>query len=64
MADGFDAAAVLDDGVLGRRDDLTRGQDPLLPPSGPRVHDGLGGVLVFRDENQACASWGIPLDRS
>ncbi|MFD8074513.1 hypothetical protein ACFV3E_17940 [Streptomyces sp. NPDC059718] len=30
---------------------------------GLHVDDGFGGVLVFRVENQDCASWGIPLDR-
>lgn len=51
--------------LLGRRADLTTGQDPLVPPSGLYVDDGYdgGGVLVFRRENQDCASWGIPMDR-
>ncbi|MDR3033491.1 MAG: SMI1/KNR4 family protein [Kitasatospora sp.] len=47
--------------LFGRRDDLTRNQDPLLPPSGLHIDEELGGVLVFREENQSCASWGIPL---
>ncbi|MEU9116880.1 SMI1/KNR4 family protein [Streptomyces sp. NPDC048483] len=50
-----------------RRDDLTGGQDPLVPPTGLFVDAGPGGhdstVLVFRRENQDCAAWGIPLDR-
>ncbi|MFJ7948940.1 SMI1/KNR4 family protein [Streptomyces sp. NPDC096354] len=60
---GFEMPAVLHEGyaLFGRRDDLTRQQDPLVKPSGLYVDDGLGGVLVFRRENQDCASWGIPL---
>ncbi|NWF29455.1 SMI1/KNR4 family protein [Streptomyces sp. PKU-EA00015] len=50
--------------LLGRRSDLTTGQDPLVPPGGLYADDGPeGGVLVFRRENQDCASWGIPMDR-
>lgn len=47
--------------VFGRRADLTRSQDPLLPPSRLRL-DVTNNVLVFRAESQACASWGIALD--
>ncbi|WMX48032.1 SMI1/KNR4 family protein [Streptomyces roseicoloratus] len=43
------------------RHDLTGNQDPLLPPSKLFVHDELGGVLVFRSENQGCAIWGVRL---
>ncbi|MGV9354818.1 SMI1/KNR4 family protein [Streptomyces misionensis] len=62
---GFELPAALREGyaLVGRRDDLTRQQDPLVPPSGLYVDDALGGVLVFRRENQDCASWAIPLDR-
>lgn len=61
---GFRLPAALREGyaLLGRRDDLTRQQDPLLPPPALQVVDDFGGVLVFRHENQGCASWGIPLD--
>ncbi|MFF3689635.1 SMI1/KNR4 family protein [Streptomyces sp. NPDC002187] len=60
---GFELPAALSEGyaLFGRRDDLTRQQDPLVRPSGLYVDDALGGVLVFRRENQDCASWGIPL---
>jgi len=47
--------------LFGRRADLTSIQDPLLPPSALRL-DAAGAVLVFREENQSCASWGVPLD--
>lgn len=62
---GFELPAAVREGyaLFGRRDDLTGQQDPLVPPMGLHVDDGFGGVLVFRVENQACASWGIPLDR-
>ncbi|MFE8950033.1 SMI1/KNR4 family protein [Streptomyces sp. NPDC007856] len=62
---GFELPAALREGfaLFGRRDDLTRRQDPLVPPSGLYVDDALNGVLVFRRENQDCAYWGIPLDQ-
>ncbi|MFB7245544.1 hypothetical protein CW362_09170 [Streptomyces populi] len=62
---GFELPAVLRQGyaLFGRRDDLTRRQDPLVLPAGLCVDDALDGVLVFRRENQDCASWGIPLAR-
>ncbi|WP_431965204.1 SMI1/KNR4 family protein [Actinacidiphila sp. bgisy160] len=62
---GFELPAALREGhaLVGRRDDLTRQQDPLVPPMGLHVVDGCGGILVFRVENQGCAAWGIPLDR-
>ncbi|MGW4379573.1 SMI1/KNR4 family protein [Kitasatospora sp. NPDC004531] len=62
---GFALPAALREGyaLLGRRDDLTRQQDPLVELSGLHVEDALGGVLVHRRENQDCASWGIPLAR-
>jgi hypothetical protein len=58
---GFALPAALREGyaLLGRRDDLTRQQDPLVAPAGLYVDDALGGVLVFRDENQGCAAWAI-----
>ncbi|MFC8719124.1 SMI1/KNR4 family protein [Kitasatospora sp. NPDC057198] len=60
---GFPMPAALRSGyaLFGRRDDLTRNQDPLLPPSGLYVDEESDGVLVFREENQSCAFWGIPL---
>ncbi|GAB3663953.1 hypothetical protein GCM10027589_27810 [Actinocorallia lasiicapitis] len=45
-------------GLLGRRDDLTRTTDPLIPPQHLWVE---GGVLIFRYEAQHCAYWGIPV---
>lgn len=44
--------------LFGRRDDLTSNQDRLLPPDELYVWDG---ALVYREENQGCAHWGIPL---
>jgi hypothetical protein len=60
---GFEIPAALREGyaLFGRREDLTRQQDPLVAPAGLYVDDALGGVLVFRRENQDCASWAIPL---
>ncbi|SEL81463.1 hypothetical protein [Streptacidiphilus jiangxiensis] len=60
---GFELPAALREGyaLLGRRDDLTRQQDPLVPPAGLYVDNALGGVLAFRHENQGCATWAIPL---
>ncbi|MFB4317586.1 SMI1/KNR4 family protein [Actinomadura sp. 21ATH] len=46
--------------LLGRRPDLTSNQDRLLPPAGLHF-DESGQALVFRDENQGCAQWGIPV---
>ncbi|WP_037684457.1 hypothetical protein [Streptomyces griseus] len=62
---GFELPAALREGyaLLGRRDDLARQQDPLVPPAGLYVDDALGGVLVFRRENQDCAAWAIPLSK-
>ena len=42
--------------LLGWRTDLTRNQDTLIFLNSLRVMDG---ALVYRIENQACASWGI-----
>ncbi|MFD8418924.1 SMI1/KNR4 family protein [Streptomyces sp. NPDC059466] len=60
---GFELPAALREGysLFGRRQDLTRRQDPLVPATGLYVADGVGGLLVFRQENQDCAFWGIPL---
>lgn len=62
---GFELPTALREGfaLIGRRDDLTRRQDPLVRPPGLYVDDALGGVLVFRRENQDCAFWGIPLSQ-
>ncbi|MGW2281075.1 SMI1/KNR4 family protein [Streptomyces sp. NPDC001770] len=60
---GFELPAALREGyaLIGRRPDMTRQQDPLLPATGLYVDDAMGGVLVFRQENQGCAHWAIPL---
>ncbi|MET7729008.1 SMI1/KNR4 family protein [Streptomyces mirabilis] len=60
---GFELPAALREGyaLFGRRDDLTRRQDPLVGLNGLDVDIALGSVLVFRHENQDCAGWGIPL---
>lgn len=42
--------------LLGWRTDLTRNQDTLIFLQSLRVVDG---ALVYRIENQACASWGV-----
>lgn len=62
---GFELPRALREGymLLGRRDDLTRQQDELVPPAGLYVADALNGMLVFRRENQDSAAWGIPLDQ-
>lgn len=41
---------------LGRRDDLVRRQDPLLVLDALRIRDD---ILVFREENQRVALWGV-----
>ncbi|WP_337662266.1 MULTISPECIES: hypothetical protein [Actinoalloteichus] len=49
-------------GLLGRRTDVTSAQDTLLPPD--RLHvDEHGGLLVFREENQDTARWGVAVDQ-
>ncbi|MFD6422263.1 SMI1/KNR4 family protein [Streptomyces sp. NPDC060198] len=60
---GFVLPAALREGyaLFGRRSDMTRQQDPLLAATELHVDDALGGVLVFRHENQGCALWAIPL---
>lgn len=47
-------------GLVGRRDELARAQDILLPPAGLKVADD--GILVFRVEAQGVAYRGVPLD--
>ncbi|MCX4749365.1 SMI1/KNR4 family protein [Kitasatospora sp. NBC_01287] len=44
--------------LVGRRDDLTRNHNRLLRPDELFVHEG---ALVFREENQGCAHWGVLL---
>jgi hypothetical protein len=44
--------------LIGRRPDLTSGQDHLLAPTRLRL-DESGQVLVFRTENQGTARWGV-----
>ena len=51
-------AALLEAYLLfGHRRDLTDAQDGLVSPE--QLHVGVDGVLVFRVENQGCASWGV-----
>ncbi|MEU6019699.1 SMI1/KNR4 family protein [Streptomyces sp. NPDC047515] len=45
--------------LFGRRTDLTSNHDTLLTPEELYVADG---ALVYRVENQGCASWGIALE--
>ncbi|MYS82959.1 hypothetical protein [Embleya scabrispora] len=45
--------------LLGRRGDLTSNHDVLLAPDRLYVEDG---VLVFREENQGVAWWGVRPD--
>ncbi|MFJ3220537.1 SMI1/KNR4 family protein [Kitasatospora sp. NPDC086801] len=44
--------------LFGRREDLTGNHNRLLPPEGLFV---LDGALVYQEENQACAHWGVLL---
>lgn len=46
-------------GVWGRRHDLTRMNECLLPPDAWVVHSN---ALIFCVENQACAYWALPLE--
>lgn len=46
--------------LIGKRLDLTRGQDQLLAPHLVNVDD-TGQALVFRWECQYVAEWGVPL---
>ncbi|MFI6154608.1 SMI1/KNR4 family protein [Kitasatospora sp. NPDC051170] len=45
--------------LFGRRADLTSNQDVLLTPDELYV---MEGALVYREENQGCAHWGVLLD--
>ncbi|MDH6579119.1 SMI1/KNR4 family protein [Kitasatospora sp. MAP5-34] len=45
-------------GLLGGRDDLTSNFNVLLAPQDLYLDD-LGQALVFQDENQGCAAWGV-----
>ncbi|PRY43855.1 hypothetical protein [Umezawaea tangerina] len=45
--------------LFGRRPDLTSNQDRLLAPEKLFVDHGM---LVFREENQWVAHWGVPLE--
>jgi hypothetical protein len=45
--------------LVGRRADLTRQPDPIPPPAQLRV---VQGALVFREENQRLAFWGVPVE--
>lgn len=45
--------------LFGRREDLTANQDRLLPPDELSVEHGM---LVFREENQWVARWGVPVE--
>ncbi|MFC7274559.1 hypothetical protein ACFQS1_11250 [Paractinoplanes rhizophilus] len=47
-------------GLMGKRSDLTRGQDDLLTPHQLKIDD-TGRMLVFRVEAQGCTKWGVPL---
>jgi hypothetical protein len=48
--------------LFGRREDLTSNQDCLFSPSQLGLSES-GQVLIFRQENQACARWGVRLDQ-
>ena len=45
--------------LFGRRDDLTRNQDPLSTPEELGVYEG---ALVFRNENQGVCVWGVRIE--
>lgn len=45
--------------LFGRRDDLTRNQDPLATPEDLEIYEG---ALTFRDENQGVCTWGVLLE--
>jgi hypothetical protein len=45
--------------LFGRREDLTANQDRLVPPDKLTVDHGM---LVFREENQWVALWGVRLE--
>ncbi|MER7178114.1 hypothetical protein ABT404_01210 [Streptomyces hyaluromycini] len=46
--------------LYGHREDLMGFQDPLLLPGGMWMEGG--DVLVFQEENQKCALWGISIE--
>ncbi|MEZ0111380.1 hypothetical protein ABH920_005395 [Catenulispora sp. EB89] len=58
---GLPLPAALREGLkrFGRRDDLTRNQDPLSAPEDLETYEG---ALVFRDENQGVCSWGVLIE--
>lgn len=45
--------------LFGRRDDLTRNQDPLATPENLDMYEG---ALVYREENQGVCAWGVLLE--
>src|SRR5258708_1093397 len=45
--------------LFGRRDDLTRNQDPITTPKDLETYEG---ALVFREENQGVCAWGVLLE--
>ncbi|GAA1992232.1 SMI1/KNR4 family protein [Catenulispora subtropica] len=45
--------------LFGRRDDLTRNQDPFSTPGDLDLYEG---ALVFREENQGVCWWGVLLE--
>jgi len=45
--------------LFGRRDDLTRNQDPLAAPEDLDTYEG---ALIYREENQGVCAWGIKLE--
>jgi hypothetical protein len=47
--------------LYGQREDLLGLQDPLLAPGELWVDNGK--ILVFQEENQRCALWGVAVER-
>jgi hypothetical protein len=45
--------------LFGRRDDLTRNQDPLATPDDLDTYEG---ALIYREENQGVCAWGVLLE--
>lgn len=45
--------------LFGRRNDLTRNQDPLSTPEELGVYEG---ALIFRNENQGVCVWGVRIE--
>ncbi|MFE3864797.1 SMI1/KNR4 family protein [Streptomyces goshikiensis] len=60
---GFSLPGALREAYLlfGGRPEPFGHQDPMPSPAELFVHEDLGGVLVFRTENQVCAFWGVRL---